>query len=172
LTLTIDRVVDLDCSPGYQCRGDISVNLPNWLDLEFGNVHGSEIMVFKIDPVADPNSPSEQVDPPADFAGWIATLPEIDVQEQPKAVAVGGIAATQLDVVSPVDAGFGPAGLAGPNDPAWFGLAANHETRLIVLEVEGQTVLITEQIGVENTIHDFDAAVTGLQPLVDSMVWR
>jgi hypothetical protein len=172
LTLTIDKVVDLDCSPGYHCRGDISANLPNWLDLEFGNVHGSELMVFRIDPVADPNAPNELLDPPADFAGWISTRPGIEVLEPRKSVTVGGIDATQIDLVSPVDTGFGPTGLAGPDEPAWFGLAANHETRAIVLQVDGQAVLITEQIGVENTIHDFEAAVRGLQPLLDSIVFE
>jgi len=85
---------------------------------------------------------------------------------------VGGIDAMQLDVVSPIGAGFGPAGLAGPDDPSWFGLAANHETRAVVLEVDGHTVLITEQMGAENTVRDFDTAMSGLQPLVDSIIWR
>ena len=129
-------------------------------------------MVFRIEPVADPNAPSELIDPPADFAGWISTLPGIEVLEAPKAVTVGGIDATQLDVMSPVDARFGPHGSAGADEPAWFGLAGNHETRAIALEVDGHTVLITEQMGPENTIRDFEAAMSGLQPLVDSIVWR
>ena len=68
--------------------------------------------------------------------------------------------------------GFGPTGLAGPDDASWFGLAANHETRAIALAVGDQTVLITEQMGPENTIRDFEAAVNGLHPLVNSIVWR
>src|SRR3954470_9314907 len=35
LTLSVDRQVKIDCAPGYRCRGDVDVNLPNWLDIEF-----------------------------------------------------------------------------------------------------------------------------------------
>lgn len=171
LTLTIGNVVNLDCFPGYRCRGDIDVNLPNWVGFEFGNEHGNEFNVIRIDQITDPDSPGTLVDPPVDLAGWISTLPGVDVLEPPKAVVVGGIASEQLDVMSDADTPFGPTGLTGPDDPQWFGLAANHRTRVILLRIDGHVVMITEQIGVENTVRDFEAAVDGLQPLVDSIVW-
>jgi hypothetical protein len=34
MILTIGHEVDLDCVPCYRCRGDVDVNLPNWLGLE------------------------------------------------------------------------------------------------------------------------------------------
>jgi len=173
LTLTIDRVVDLDCAPGYRCRGDISVNLPNWLGLEFGNVHGSEIGFSRLDKVVDPDAPDTLVDPPADLGAWLSALPGLTVEESAKSVTVGDITATQLDVMTGEDpVSFGPTGLTSSDAPQSFGLPPNRKARLIVMSVGGQTVLITEQIGAENTVGDFQAAVESLQPLLDSITWR
>lgn len=172
MTLTIDNVVALDCFPGYQCRGDIDVNLSNWVGFEFGNVHGSEFNVIRLDQVFDLQSPDELRDPPIDLAGWASRLPGITVVDRGGAVTVGGLPASQMDLLSGADpVPFGPTGLTGADEPQWFGLPPNTETRLIALKVDGKTILITEQLGIENTVGDFDTAVSGLQPLLDSIVW-
>ena len=36
LAFTIDREVEHNCAPDFQCRGSIDANLPGWVDLEFG----------------------------------------------------------------------------------------------------------------------------------------
>jgi len=39
------------------------------------------------------------------------------------------------------------------------------------LRVDGHWVLIGEGLGPENTDHDFDKVLRGLQPIVDSITW-
>jgi hypothetical protein len=172
LTLTIDHVVDLDCVPGYQCRGDIDVNLPNWVGFEFGNVHGSEFNITRMDKVFDPASPGTTIDPPADLGAWLVGFKGLDVLVAPAPTTVGGVSAIQLDAQSSADLPIGPTGLTGADDPQWFGFAAGHRNRVILLRVDGHAILITEQIGVDNTVGDFDAIVRGLAPLVQSIVWQ
>jgi hypothetical protein len=166
LTLTVDRVVDLDCSPGYLCRGTVDVNAAGWLDLEFGNVHGSEIDIIRLDKVYDPKSPKKLIDPPKDLAAWIRALPGTAVLQSPKAVVIGGLPGTQFDVRTPgnlqfrlIPGGYGQAGI-GPS-----GL------RVILLTVHGHLVLISEWLGADNTVRDGQAALDSLQPLVDSIKW-
>jgi len=169
LTITIGSVVDLDCSPGFQCRGNIAANLPSWLDLEFGTAHGSEFMVTGLDKVHDPTSPGSLIDPPSDLASLIASQPGVVVLQGPEAVTVGGIAATQIDIWAHQTLLLGPMpGVAGSD----VGFATAHETRVIVVVVDGHTILITEQIGAQNTIRDFQAAVDSLKPLLDSVRWQ
>jgi hypothetical protein len=171
LTLTIGREVDLDCAAGYRCQGDIDVNTASWLDLEFGNAHGSEFSVLRLDPLSDPGKPATVTEPPGDLAGWISALPDVSVIEGPTSVSVGGVDAVQLDVRTAKDVGFAPPGLNGPF-PQWGGLPAAHEARLVFLRIDGHAIMLTEQIGPENTVHDFAAAIAGLQDLVDSISWE
>ncbi len=162
LTLTIDRVVDLDCAPGYKCRGDIDVNQDNWVGFEFGNINGSQFDVVRIDKVFDPAAASKVIDPPSDLGAWLAAFPGLDVLVAPTPASVGGVSGTQLDVQSPDDLGLGPS----------WGLAAGHRNRITLLWVDGHAVLINEQLGPDNTVGDFDTAMQGLEPLVQSIVWE
>jgi hypothetical protein len=169
LTVRIDKAVNLDCAPGYDCRGDVDANEAGWVDLEFGNVHGSELDIIRVDKVYDPMAPKTLVDPPADLAGWLQALPGkgTAVLSAPKAITIGGLPATQFDVRTPGElqlghiagtadgqAGIGPSGL-----------------RIIVLRVHTQVVVLTEWLGPENTIRDGAAALASLQPVVESIVW-
>lgn len=171
LTLTIGHVVDLDCVPGYRCRGDIDLNLEKWVGFEFGNDHGSELNVIRLDRVIDIAAPGKLAQPPDDMAAWITALPGVTTVEPAAPVVVGGITGTAISVKATMDTEFAPTGMTGADDPQWFGLAANHATRLIFLRVNDQTVMITEQVGVDNVTGDFDAAVRGLQPVLDSIRW-
>jgi hypothetical protein len=105
------------------------------------------------------------IDPPADLATWISKLPGVTVVAPPTAVKVGGLDATQLDVNASKEVRIGP--IPGVTDPPVCGFGPNYRVRLIVLRVGGHHVLIS--LGTEDV---FAPAMTELQPLVDSIVWR
>ncbi len=155
LTFTIDREVQHNCAPGIECRGSIDANLPGWIDIEFGQPR-IEVHVVRVDKVNDPAKPGTVIDAPADLAAWIASRPGVTVNAQ-KAVQVGGLAATQLDIrTGDKDVSFGP--IPGVTDPG-LGLGANVIARLFVVPVDGRQVLIM--------LVAEDDSLTELQPLVD-----
>ena len=169
LTFTIDREVEHRCAPegiqaGFKCRGSIDVNLPVWLNVEFG-LPRIEISIGRVDKVFDPKHPATLIDPPADLASWISKLPGVTVVTAPTTVKVGGLNATQFDVTSSKDVQIGP--IPGVTDPPAFGFGPDYKVRLIVVPVHGHQVLITLGTGDE-----FAPAMTELQPLVDSIVWH
>jgi hypothetical protein len=174
LALTVDHVVDLDCAPGYRCRGSVDLNSAIFLDLEFGTVRGAEVDIVRLDKVYDPASPGKQIDPPADLAAWLEALPGTAVLDPPKPVMIGGVAATRFDIRTPGDILFGPLP-GGPNDnadPAGpQALIGPSALRITVMRVRGSAVLITEWLGPENTGRDGAAALESLQPLIDSITW-
>jgi len=160
LTFTIDREVQHNCAPGSVCGGTIDANFPGWLDIEFG-MPRIEVHVVRVDKVNDPAKPGAVIDPPADLAAWLASRPGVTVNAR-KAVQVGGLAATQLDIrTGDKDLVFGP--IPGVADPT-LGLGANRTVRLFVVPVDGRHVLIM--------LVAEDGSVTELQPLVDSIVWH
>jgi hypothetical protein len=162
MTITINNLVNLDCAPGYRCRGDIDVNIEHWLDLEFGNDHGAELMVVRLDQVWIDEAKGTAKDPSDDLATWIANRPGITQVSPAVAASVGGIAGTRLDLHPAHDLGFGPNfGIAGPGR-AW----------ITVLNVRGSWILVVEVLGPEHTIGTFETVVRGLQPIVDSIVWN
>jgi hypothetical protein len=164
LTFTIDREVQHHCAPNFQCRGSIDVNQAAWLGLEFGQPR-IEMNIFRVDKVNDPAHPGNLIDPPADLATWIATRPGVTVVNPPKAVTVGGLAGTQVDVKGgSKDVTFGP--IAGVTDFG-MGLGAGSTSRYFVVMVQGHQVLIT--LGSQDP---FLASMAELQPLVDSIVWN
>jgi hypothetical protein len=160
LTFTINREVQHNCAPGFKCRGDIDVNLPGWIGLEFGQPR-IEMNVVRVDKVNDPAKPGALIDPPADLAAWLASRPGVTVNEQ-KAVQVGGLDATQLDIrTGDQDLSFGP--IPGVTDVG-LGLGANWTARLFVVPVDGRQVVII--------LHAEDGSLDELQPMVDSIAWR
>ena len=160
LTFTIDREVQLNCAPGFKCRGTVDANLPGWVDIEFGQPR-IEVHIVRVDKVNDPARPGALIDPPADLAGWIASRPGVTVNAR-KAVQVGGLAATQLDIrTGGQDLSFGP--IPGVTEPG-LGVGANWTVRLFVVPVDGRQVLIM--------LHAEDGSLTELQPLVDSIIWH
>ncbi len=160
LTFTIDHEVEHNCAPNFKCRGTIDANLPGWMNIEFG-LPRIEVHFVRVDKVNDPAKPGELIDPPADLAAWLGSRPGVTVIAQ-KAVQVGGLAATQLDLqAGDKDVSFGP--IPGVTDPG-LGFGANGTIRLIVVPVDGRQVLIM--------LHAEDGSLTELQPLVDSIVWH
>ena len=160
LTFTIDHEVEHNCAPNFKCRGTIDANLPGWMNIEFG-LPRIEVHFVRVDKVNDPTKPGELIDPPADLAAWLASRPGVTVNAQ-KAVQVGGLAATQLDLqAGDKDVSFGP--IPGVTDPG-LGFGANGTIRLIVVPVDGRQILIM--------LNAEDGSLTELQPLVDSIVWH
>jgi hypothetical protein len=159
-TFRIDSEVQHNCAPGYQCRGNIDANSAGWIYLEFG-LPAIEFGMVRVDKLNDPAHSGRLIDPPADLAAWIASRPGLTVIAQ-KAVTVGGLAGTQLDVRTGTnDVQFGP--IPGVTDPA-NGLSANSMHRLFVVTVRGRQILIGLVAG--------SGSVDELQPLVDSIVWN
>ena len=162
MTLTIDHLVDLDCAPGYRCRGDIDVNMEHWVALEFGNVHGSELDVARVDKIPATPTGTKLVDPPADLAWWVARQPGVQTVSEPMPVAIGGVPGSRLDLRADKAVSFGPSWGMCPGCRQW----------ITVLRVNDAWVLIVEQLGPDNSVRDFDRVVDGLQPVVDSIVWN
>jgi hypothetical protein len=163
-TFTVDREVEHQCAPGFACRGSIDVNQAAWLGLEFG-IPAIEANIFRIDKVNDQADPTSLIDPPADLGGWITTLPGITLVAPPKAVTVGGLPATQLDIRGgSKDVTVGP--ITGVTEFG-FGLGANKTARWIVVPVRGHQIVIALD-GPE----PFATSMGELQPLVDSIVWN
>jgi hypothetical protein len=172
LTLTINHEVENGCAPGFRCRGSIDSNLPAWIYFEFGNSPPEypplEVSVLRVDKVVDIKHPGQLIDPPADFAGWIAKYPGMTTLAPPTAVKIGGIDATQLDVrAGTTGATFGP--IPGVSDPS-SGLGPGQTVRFFVLRVNGHQILITALANEHGSAH-FVAAAQALQPLIDSIVW-
>jgi hypothetical protein len=173
LSLTVDRVVQLDCSAGSQCHGIVDIDQPAWVDMEFGYGDGSEIDIIRLDKVYDPRAPTKLIDPPQDIAAWIQALPGTAVFAAPTAVTVGGVPALQFDVAMPGTVQFGPmpAVPGGPGGDAGIGPSG---LRVILVTVHGHLVLISEWLGPHNSLRDRPAALAALaslQPLVDSITW-
>jgi hypothetical protein len=170
LTLTIDRQVQIDCAPGYRCRGDVNVNAPNWLDLEFGHDHPVEIHIMGFDRVYDPKHPGKLMDPPTNLDAWIAAFPGVTVIAR-KPVHVGGLDATQLDLRTGRDLAFGPTAFA---DFPSLGFGAHQLHRVIVVRVHGAAVIfgIGSINAEDSTLDRLAVAADILQPIVDSVTWQ
>jgi hypothetical protein len=162
MTLTINDLVDLDCAPGYRCRGDIDVNIEHWVGLEFGNTHGSELDVTRVDKVPATPGGTTLMDPPDDLATWVAGQPGIERVSEPLPVTIGGVPGVRLDIRTDKAVSFGPSWGTCPGCRSW----------ITVLRAHDAWVLIIEQLGPDNTVRDFDAVVRGLQPVVDSIIWN
>jgi hypothetical protein len=173
LTLTVGHEVDLDCAAGYICRGDVDVNLPFWLDLEFGNRHGSELMVFSGDKVLDPNVQGRLMDLPDDFAAWIAAQPQLTVAERTHEVVIGTVPAQEFDITQVGQGGLAlfPTGWVDLPAIGIGGGGAGGKARLDVLRVGDRQIVIQRTFGPEHAIGTFETAVDGLQPVIDSITW-
>jgi hypothetical protein len=170
LTLTIDRQVEIDCAPGYRCRGDVNVNSSNWLDLEFGHDHPIEIHMMGFDRVYDPKHPGKLMDPPTNLDAWISAFSGVTVIAR-KPVRVGGLEATQLDLRTGRDLAFGPTSLA---DFPSLGFGAHQLHRVIVVRVHRSAVIfgIGSVNAGDGTPDRLAAAADILQPIVDSVTWQ
>ncbi len=180
LTITLaDRTVaGANGTIAYESIGEVDVNEPAWVDITFGfdkprpHGHGTwsaDFFITRIDKVLDPKRSATLIDPPKDLATWISKLPGLRLTAPAAAVEIGGIRATQLDVVSGAEeVAIGP--IPGITDPPAFGFGPHHPARFVVVDVGGHDVLI--QIGADDDAAHFERAVEALQPLVDSIAWQ
>lgn len=177
-TLAELTIVATDGTIAYESIGEVNVNEPGWVDIGFGfdkpqrHGHGTwsaDFYITRIDKVFDQGHPAKLIDPPKDLAAWIAKLPGLTLTAPTKAIEIGGIEATQLDVVSASsDIAIGP--IPGVADPPAFGFGPHYPERIDVVSVDGHEVLVA--VGTDNAPDHFTRAVAALQPLVESIVWR
>ena len=162
LTLTLDR------------PAESNVDIPGWFDLVFEGDTNFEFGATRIDKVFDPKHQNDLLDPPDDLAAWIAKLPGLTVVAPGKAVQIGGLHATQLDVrTGDKDVRIAP--IPGVDDPP-AGLAPNSVSRLIIVVVDGHQVVFgmgVQEEGVTQAVIDahFEDSMEALQPVIDSIVW-
>ena len=162
----------------YESVGEVDVNEPGWISISFGfdkpkpHGHGTwsaDVFITRIDQVFDPRHSGTLSDPPKDLATWITKLPGLTLAASPKTIKIGGLDATQLDVVSGAsEIAVGP--IPGVTDPPGFGFGPHHPQRIDVVRVDGHEVLVA--IGADDSVAHFKRAVKALQPLVDSIVWK
>ncbi|MFL5770132.1 MAG: hypothetical protein ACJ765_08625 [Chloroflexota bacterium] len=172
LTMTVDRQVNLDCAQGYRCRGDVNVNLPDWLDIEFGHDHPIEMHVMGFDKVVAPGASRPLERPPDDLASWIAAMPGVTIDAS-KPITIGGIPASQLDLqTGDHDVTFGP--VSGVPEFPTLGLGAHQVHRVDVLRIGPRVVVIgLGPVRAEDSTKDrLAAAIAMLQPIVDSISWQ
>ena len=173
MTITIDDLVDLDCAPGYRCRGDIDLNTQVWVEFEFGNEHGSDLVIMSLSKLLDSDGKT-LIDPPDDLVAWMLDRPGMHENTLRQAVTIGGVSGSRIDITSDVDVNWGPTNLPGADVPCCFGIngGAGARVRFNVVRVNGDWVLIEESLGPENTVRDFEKVVDGLQPVIHSIVWE
>ena len=175
----VDRT---DLGPGgtiaYESVGATDVNSPGWVSISFGfdkaSRHGSgtwsaDLSIERIDQVFDPRHGGKLMKPPTDLAAWIAHLPGLTLSAPPASVRIGGLEATQLDVVAG-DGGLTIGPIPDTADPPAFGFGPRQPGRLTVVTVDGHHVVIV-LAGVDSADH-LKRVIGALQPVVDSIVWR
>jgi hypothetical protein len=127
--------------------------------------------------VLDPSKLPEEVPVPApkDMVAWLQEHPYLDAGE-PTPANVGGVSGTQLDVVvSPATKDY-PQGCTVPCVPGWdlsegqyaYYFVSGYETRLIVLDVEGETVIVA----IEAPEETFEEFLPKAQEVLDTVEWK
>jgi hypothetical protein len=105
---------------------------------------------------------------PVDLVAWLQNHPDVDVVAGPKDVTVDGISGKQLDVRGSGLGGLHILGVAAGEEAAHFLLAAGEPARIIVVQVNGKTVLIAggpfDQSGFS------PEAFAALTPEIDGMI--
>jgi hypothetical protein len=177
-TLADQTIPGANGTIAYESIGEVDVNLPAWVDISFGfdkaHAHGhgtwsGDFGIDRIDKVFEPRHAGKVVDPPKDLAAWIETLPGVTLTAPPWAVKVGGLDATQIDIVTgDTDLTFGP--IPDVTDPPGFGFGPHQPARIVVVTVDKHAVLIT--LGGADSATRFKRVVAALQPLVESIVWH
>lgn len=148
---------------------EVDVDTPGWVGMEFPLPEGllGTLSIVRVAKVFDPRHDGELIDPPKDLAGWIGKLPGLELVAPPTPVRVGGIEGEQLDaLIGPEDVGVGPISGAHVGN----GFFKNAAVRIIVVSVDGQDVQISFAPDEAGSKH-FQAAVSFVQPLIDSITW-
>ena len=163
ITFTVGVAVNLDCAPNYECRGEVQVDEPGWVALDFGHDHGSEMNITRVEQLADGTAP------PADFAAWIAGLPGVSMTDGPTETTIGGLPGSRLEFeTSDASVEVGP--IPGI-DEVGTGFPPNNPRLVYVVNVRGQWVLISVGFDADNTVRNFDETVSAIQPIIDSIAW-
>lgn len=163
ITFTVGDAVNLDCAPNYECRGEVDVDEPGWVAVDFGHDHGSELSISRVDALADGTAP------PADFAAWIAALPGVSVTDGPTAATIGGLPASRLEFETG-DSGVEVGPIPGISEFG-AGFPPNSPRLVYVVNVRGDWVLVSVGFDADNTVRNFEETVSAIQPIIDSITW-
>ncbi len=151
-------------------------DLSGWVDFTFEGDPPFSMHILRVDKVEDTKHPANLVDPPDDLVGWLSRHPGLTLLAPAKAVKVGGLDATQLDVrTGDKDVFFGPfPGVDNPShspDLGYFAIGRRQPARLIVVDFGGRHVVLSMNLETQGMAH-FEEDMQALQPLVDSIVWH
>ena len=152
--------------PGPEVPDSVALYAQDEAALGFSNVQN----------VFDPSKLPEEVLVPApdDMVAWIREHPYLDASE-PAPARVGGVSGTQLDaVVSPAPRDY-PQECPAPCVPGWdlsegpeaYDFLSGYKVRLIVLDVEGQTVIVD----IEAPEETFEEFLPKAQEVLDTVKW-
>ena len=127
--------------------------------------------------VFDPSELPEEVLVPApkDMVAWLREHPYLEAGE-PTQANVGGVSATQLDVIVPVEPKDYSYECATPCVPGWdlskepdaYHFLPGYKDRLFVLDVEGETVIVA----IEAPEETFEGFLPKAQEVLDTVKWE
>lgn len=136
--------------------------------------YAPEITFHNVKDVYNPEKTTEEnIEPaPDDMVAWFENHPNLDVTEEEE-VTIGGVSGTQLDTVVsstpedyPSDVCSGPCLPIFPiSDGGTFFQNEGQQSRLIILEVQGETVVITINTLASNDLQE-------AQEVLDTVTWN
>jgi hypothetical protein len=141
----------------------VFADTPDWIDMgQQPSEPIGELSFLRIRKVYDSKHPKSVIPVPRDLMGWITTHPGIKVITAPVPVTIGGVTGTRADIEvvakgcpDPIaNAGCVSLGPPAP-DNLGFGFGSGEEIRLIVLNVRGETVVISYGDAPESFEHRF-----------------
>jgi hypothetical protein len=133
-----------------------------------GQQQPSMLGFYRAREVFDPKDPSQQtlLTAPEDVEGWVEWFrkhPALDTEE-PESVTVGGVSGVQLNVAAEQITALWQY---GNQFPVVFPMGTRG--RIIVLNVEGQTVLIVTRA---SSADNFEALLPKAQEVLDTVEWE
>ena len=130
--------LSLNAPAGFELRGDVR----HAFFLQ--SAAGGYLVFSTLTSVSNPVSQTQE-DVPDDFVSWLGSDPRMEIVDGPSDVTVGGLTGQRLDVKGAAQ----PAGgllfsaIGEGDEPVIFTLAPGELSRIVVVDVNGQTVVIT-----------------------------
>ena len=155
--------LSLNAPAGFELRGDVR----HAFFLQ--SAAGAYLVFLTPTSVSNPVSQTQE-DVPDDFVSWLASDPRMEIVDGPSDVTVGGLTGQRMDVKGSAQTDTGPLFFAvGEGDePAFFALAPGELSRIVVVDVNGQTVVITGG----DPGGSFEAATAEMEQMLKSVAFE